>query len=255
MPSAKPKRKTPSKAQLRFCVFGDSHIACVKHAQDEGLLQLDGVDLQFWGAPGPQFRDLHFEGGKMIASSPQARDSLARINPDHVDGLAPQDFDGFLFIGCRLRTSEFIVPLLQSQGRHHVSSAVRAMMLERWLQGCRWYRAAREFAKERPVYFSPAGFSNDGIVTEDEVASTINTEASTEERQALWDQIDAAMALDEIRLLRQPEETVTRGALTAAGYATALGGQADDKVHKNGAYGALILNQALSSMRALTVPA
>ncbi len=246
------KGKTSSKGRaLQFCVFGDSHIACVKHALDEDLLDLKDVTLEFWGAPGPQFRDLHFEGGRLMARSEVARDSLAKINPARVEGLGPEDFDGFLFIGCRLRASEFLLPLLGSLpgSSGYLSSAVRRLMLSRWLEGCRWYRAAREFAKLRPVFFSPAGFLNDGIVSEDEVARTINTEATEAERKAIWDRVALAMQQDNIHLIRQPEETVTRGGLTRAEFATTLGDQGDDSVHKNGAYGALILNQALQDLR------
>lgn len=259
MPLAKSssRKKSKPKSKTRFCVFGDSHIACIKHAQDEGLLQLDGVKLHFWGAPGPQFRDLHQDGDRLVATSQAARDSLARINPDLGYALSPTDFDGYLFNGCRLRSTEYLVPLLQARagGAVFYSSAVRDLMLARWLDSCRWYRAAREFAKQRPVFFAPAGFLNDGIISEEEVARGINTQATCAERQALWDQIEKAMADDGIRLIRQPEETVTRGALTAAEFATALGGQGDDAVHKNGAYGALILNQALAQMQKLKVPA
>jgi hypothetical protein len=241
----------PQQIALRFCVFGDSHIACIKHALDEGLLDLQGIELEFWGAPGPQFRDLHFVDGQLVGTTEAARDNLAKINPARSAALVPQDFDGFLFIGCRLRLSELLVPLLQNQAGKpgYVSAAVRDLMLTRWLEGCRWYRAAREFAKERPVYFSPAGFLNEGVLSEDELASAINAEATAAERSALWQLMEVAMAGDAIQLLRQPEETVTRGALTARSYATTLGVQDDDAVHKNGAYGALILNQALAQLR------
>jgi hypothetical protein len=250
--SAKSVRPKSAKA-LRFCVFGDSHIACVKHALDEGLLDLQGVDLEFWGAPGPRFRDLHMEEGRFVATSDEARDQLAKINPERFSGLGPDDFDGFLFIGCRLRSSDFLVPMLASVpgSPGYLSQAVRDMMLPRWLDSCRWYRAAREFARHRPVFFSPAGFLNDGIVSEEQVARTVNTEADAAERGVLWDQIAEAMQQDNIQLIRQPEETVTRGGLTRAEFATDLGDQGDDSVHKNGAYGALILNQALGEMRAL----
>ncbi|MFT6457038.1 hypothetical protein [Pseudophaeobacter arcticus] len=250
--SSKTTKATPARS-LRFCVFGDSHIACVKHALDEGLLDLKGIELEFWGAPGPQFRDLHLEEGRLVGTSAAARDSLARINPARSAALDPQDFDGFLFIGCRLRSSEFLVPLLASQpgSLGYLSQAVRDLMLPRWLEGCRWYRAAREFAKQRPVFFSPAGFLNDGIVSEDEVARTVNIEATQAERDVIWDQIAKAMEEDKIQLIRQPEDTVTRGGLTRAAFATSLGDQGDDSVHKNGAYGALILNQALGALRAM----
>jgi len=250
--SSKTNKTSPAR-NLRFCVFGDSHIACVKHALDEGLLDLEGVELEFWGAPGPQFRDLHLEDGRFVGTSAAARDSLAKINPARSAGLEPQAFDGFLFIGCRLRASDFLVPVLASQpgALGYLSQAVRDLMLTRWLEGCRWYRAAHEFAKQRPVFFSPAGFLNDGIVSEDEVARTVNTEATEAERDMLWDQIAKAMGEDNIQLIRQPEETVTRGGLTRAAFATSLGDQGDDSVHKNGAYGALILNQALGALRAV----
>jgi len=260
MPSAKSTaRKKASKSSkpspsrpLRFCVFGDSHIACVKHALDEDLLDLQGVELAFWGAPGPQFRDLHLEEGRLVARSEAVRDSLAKINPTHSEALQPLDYDGFLFIGCRLRASEFVLPLLASQpgSLGYLSATVRDLMLARWLDGCRWYRAAREFAKQRPVFFSPAGFLNDGILSEDEVTRTVNTEATQAQRQMIWDRIDLAMQQDGIRLIQQPEETVARGGLTRAEFATQLGDQGDDSVHKNGPYGAMILNQALREMRA-----
>ena len=44
---------------------------------------------------------------------------------------------------------------------------------------------------------------------------------------------------------------MTRGGLTRAEFATNLGDQGDDSVHKNGAYGALILDQALRELRAV----
>ena len=196
------KSSKPSAAQsLRFCVFGDSHIACVKHALDEDLLDLKGVDLEFWGAPGPQFRDLHLEEGRLVGTSAAARDSLAKINPARSAGLDPQAFDGILFIGCRLRASEFLVPVLASVpgSPGYLSQALRDLMLTRWLEGCRWYRAARVFAQTCPVFFSPAGFLNDGILSEDEIASTINTEATQRARDEIWDQIALAMAQDNIQ--------------------------------------------------------
>ena len=248
--SGKSLTASPGRAQ-RFCVCGDSHIACVKHALDEGLLDLTGVDLEFWGAPGPRFRDLHMEDGRFTVTSDAARDQLAKINPERTSGLAPDEFDGFLFIGCRLRSSDFLVPMLASVpgSAGYLSQAVRDLMLPRWLDSCRWYRAACEFAKQRPVFFSPAGFLNDGIVSEEEVARSVNTEATATDRAALWDQVAEAMQRDNIHLIRQPEETVTRGGLTRAEFATDLGDQGDDSVHKNGAYGALILHQALGAMR------
>ncbi|WP_241525705.1 hypothetical protein [Pseudophaeobacter leonis] len=92
-----------------------------------------------------------------MGTTEAARDNLAKINPARSAALVPQDFDGFLFIGCRLRLSEFLVPLLQNQAGKpgFVSAAVRDLMLVRWLEGCRWYRAAAGVCQRAAsVFFS-----------------------------------------------------------------------------------------------------
>jgi len=242
----------PLDKTMRFCVYGDSHIACVKNALAEKTVALDGVSLEFWGAAGPSFRDLRFVEGRIEPTTPEAQAHLALINPQGRSCLAPPDFDAYLFMGCRLRAAEFLVPVLRgyAEPAAFVTSALRALMLQRWLEGCRSYRVAREFAKERPVFFAPAGFLNDQILTEEEVEATVNTEATAQQRADLWAEIGAAMAKGGVHLIPQPEETVTRGALTHIDYAADPQAVEGDTVHKNAAYGALILNAALSRAQA-----
>lgn len=247
----------PLDRTLQFCVYGDSHIACIKNAVDEDRVDLTGVDLEFWGAAGPRFRDLHFVDGRITPTSPEAERYLEVINPEGRKELSPTDFEAYLFMGCRLRASEFLVPILRghSDATAFVSSAVRATMLFRWLEGCRSYRVAREFAKNRPVLFAPAGFLNDRLIKEDEVQATINTGATLEQRAELWREVERAMAQDGVTLLAQPEETVIRGALTHFDYAAKPEAVDGDTVHKNGAYGALILNAAIAGAKAARITA
>ncbi len=241
----------PLDDRLRICVYGDSHIACIKRAVDEGRVDLTGIALEFWGAPGPRFRDIHLKNGRLAPTTDQSRAMVARVNAQGRATLAAQDFDGFVFVGSRLRASAYLTPLLyrDAQPDGFLSQAVRQVMLERWLNSCRAYRVAREFAQSVPLCFAPAGFLNDQVVPEDEIAASINTAATTAARRHLWDGISQAMATDGITLLAQPESTVTRGALTRLEYAAEAARADGDTVHKNGAYGALLLTQALAHLR------
>lgn len=46
-----------------LCIFGDSHLASLKQALDQGLLDPAGANVEFWGAYGPCFRQLRYREG------------------------------------------------------------------------------------------------------------------------------------------------------------------------------------------------
>lgn len=230
-----------------ICVFGDSHIACVKRAVDDGRVDIPADRLEFWGASGPDFRGIHLRGGRLKPMTEEARAQVQMISSSGRDSLGAGDFDAFLFVGSRLRSHSYIVPMLwrARDEAGYLSQAVRDAVLDRWLTGCRAYRAARAFAatgKSR-VFFSPASFMNDQIMDEKTIARTINQEASASARADLWNGVAQRMGRDGVTLIAQPEQTVTRGCLTKIDYASERAVEMRDPVHKNGAYGALILEQ------------
>ena len=47
----------------RLCIFGDSHYACLKQAEVQGLVDVSGVDLEYWGHVGGRFRYLEVRDG------------------------------------------------------------------------------------------------------------------------------------------------------------------------------------------------
>lgn len=242
----------PSHGKPSVCIYGDSHIACVKRAVDEARLDLPVASLEFWGASGPAFRGIHMKGGRLKPLTPEARAQAEMISDSGRDSLGATDFDVVFFVGCRLRAQTYIVPMLwrEAEEAGFLSQAVRAAVLERWLTGCRAYRAARDFAAtgKTRVFFAPAPFMNDGVLDEKVIARSINQKATAGQRETLWQGVAQRMAQDGVTLIAQPEETVTRGCLTKSDFASERAVELRDPVHKNGAYGALLLRDLFSRL-------
>lgn len=242
----------PSRDRVSICVYGDSHIACIKHALDESLVTAPEGGLEFWGASGPAFRGIHLKGGRLQPLTDEARAQVQMISETGRESLEPEDFDVFLFVGSRLRAQSYIVPMLWrlQDDAGFLSQAVRDAVLERWLTGCRSYRAARAFAAtgKTRVFFSPASFLNDQVLDAKVVARSINQQATAAQRADLWDGVARRMDQDGVGLIAQPEETVTRGCLTRIEFASSRATELQDPVHKNGAFGALILKELFARL-------
>ena len=242
-----------SRVDPTLCIYGDSHLAGIKLALNEKRIDPGAVQIEFWGADGPQFREIHMVDGRMTPTTDAASARVALINANGRKDIGANDFGQYLFVGGRLRSHEYIAPMLNRlrDDIGFLSRAVRLRVLTRWLNGCRSYRTAREFAQSggARVLFAPASFLNDQVVRESDVAREINENATAEDRGVVWDEMSEAMAADGVELLRQPEITVTRGCLTKLDYAANRVIENRDTVHKNGTYGALVLGEALTRLQ------
>jgi len=242
----------PSPSEPSLCIYGDSHLASLKLALDQGLVETGDLKIEFWGADGPLFREIDLIDGRARPRTEAAMERVKLVNGNGRTELAPDDFSAFLFAGGRLRNHEFTAPMLcrMNDETGFLSQAVRQKALHRWLNGRRSYRIARTFAASGrcTVFFAPAPFLNETAASEAEIAGHVDPRTTPEQRAAIWDEIEAAMAADGVRLIRQPEETVTKGALTKAEYATERARERRDAVHMNGAYGALVLRQVIDDL-------
>lgn len=243
----------PSPTDRSLCIYGDSQLACIKAALNQGLIDTSGFAIEFWGGGGPWFRDLRWRNGRIRPTTDDSRLILNTVNRRGRDSLGAEDFDDFLFVGARLRASEFLIPALRGRGggAGFLSRAVIERLLDNWLASNRSYRFARSFAESgrARVLFAPAPLPCDTILDPAEVAATVNQLADAGDRAELWEMVARAMAADGIELVAQPDETVTRGCLTRADFAADGAREAGDAAHMNGAYGALILTRALDRLR------
>ncbi|MGI3163708.1 hypothetical protein [Pseudooceanicola sp. 200-1SW] len=242
MPSPAERAPVAASAPLpSLCIFGDSHIASVKHALDAGLLPLVAEHLEFWGAYGPAFRALEFRDNTILPGDEAARDMALRINGAGRGALGGADFAGYLFYGARLRMADFMPPLLETLCTGgHLSAAVQEKVARRFLRGTKAYRIACEFARATPglpIAFAPAPLLTLGVGNPGRLYPAA-AGATADQREAIRLWLDRAAARDGLRLLHQPEDTITGGYWTAPAWASEEAGQEDDPVHKNAAFAA-----------------
>ena len=247
------------RSRQRICFFGDSQIASVKLAFDQGLLQLPPeVDVEFWGATGPNFRKLRMKDGRIVPDK-AALPFVQKINDHGREALAPEDFDGFVFYGARMRVVEFFAPYLHRQldPRAGQSCAVLETAAAGWLVTNRSYRYARAFSGSgAQVCVVPSPLPTEGILDPARRGSgfagyPLALEAEVEHRSVLWAALSAVALRDGLMLLPQPEDTIASGAMTQARFAREGAAEAGDEGHKNPEFAAAVLRDWARSANSL----
>ena len=232
-------------SDARLCLFGDSHIACVKQA-------LDGMDpppeIALWGVAGNRFRQLVMQDGALQAGDAETAARVADVAGADRPALRPGDFDVVFFLSARVRVHRVFMELLSRPCRDtgHLSAAMSRAYVAEQLRQHAGYGWAAEFARagEAEIVFMPAPLETDGIAeVPDRFAPGLT--AGRAEREAVWTLIADVMDEDGIVLAPQPEATIARGFLTAGAYAAEGAAEARDPAHKNAAFGALVVQAAL----------
>jgi hypothetical protein len=232
-----------------LCIFGDSHMASVKHALNQNLVKVaDDLSVEFWGANGPLFRELDLIDGKIVPR-PTALGTVLMVNGNGRKVLNPDDFDMCLFLGTRIRTSRFVSPVLQKLkgGNEFLSEAVFLQCCQDWLPNYRFYRAAQSFAesgKTKVVLMS------NSLQAEDSPPSQVDLypdamKATKADRGRIWKAFGNICANDGITYIPQIEDTITSGCLTKAKYTRIDSDGLPDYAHRNAEYGALIMADLL----------
>ena len=192
----------------RLCVFGDSHFACVRIAVDKGLVDTSGVDVEFWGNIGKQFRHLTWRNGQVEPMDDFTAQRFAKTNEKGRIVLNGADFDAIFFMGCRIDVHRLFPEALH---RRRTPELRLSAGVER-----RWFA---DFIRRQPPYHFARNF--------------------------------AAQADTRVLLAPVPfdtEQTVVNGCCTDPQYAVQKHIERDDRTHKNPAYGALILTEALERL-------
>lgn len=236
---------SPHKARS-LCFIGDSQMGSLQRAFSEGLTSAPkGTDVEFWGAPGAYFRNIHWHKGAVRASD-DALDAVRRINARGRDHIAPGDFDTVVFYGARLRVAEFFGPYLEwvHTHRHLPSADVLKTTAREFVWETRAYRMAHTLAEAgtRVIYVPGPFYSADVLdLTEKNrffhhYPGAVHGTAPLRDR--LWRVLEDVSADLGITLIRQPDDTVTGGILTHSRYACENAVAQGDVGHKSAAFAA-----------------
>lgn len=236
----------------RLCVFGDSHYACLKQAEVQGLVDVSGLDLEYWGHVGGRFRFLEVRAGAIHPLDEFTAQRFARFNAQGRTFLPAAAFDTILVSGARVYVWGLFVRVLGAlaEGRF-VSSGLVRRMLSDGLRVQSGYRLAAGLAAAGAarILLSPVAFYT---AIPPERAEAINPAMAALIPGYLprfWEILEEVAAADGIRLLAQPAETVVEGLYTDPAFAVADHVDRGDYEHHNAAYGALVLARAVAIAR------
>ena len=134
----------------RLCVFGDSHYACLKQAETGGLVDVSGVELEYWGHVGRRFRYLEFRDGAIWPVDDYTAQRFARFNAKGRTSLPAADFDAILVAGARVYVWGMFFNLLKALAEGPmVSEGLQRRILADGLRSQQGYRLARGLAATR----------------------------------------------------------------------------------------------------------
>lgn len=257
--SSVPLPDKPILANRQICIFGDSHIACLRYAVVNRLTPRRFVDIEFWGTAGNRFRHLAYLDGAIRPTDEFTARRFAAINSKGREELRPDDFEMVLFMGCRTRVNGLFMDFLHRA--HHpglfLSTGVKREIIKAHLRHHYCYQFATAFAAQARarIVYAPVSLQILGIgpALPAEFADAVR--GTPPERAAIWQMIAEVMAEDGITLLAQDDKTVVQGCFTDPGFAVNLAVERQDGTHKNAAYGAIVLEQALNLLHAMPAPA
>jgi hypothetical protein len=145
----------------RLCIFGDSHYACLKQAEFDGLVDVSGVDIEYWGHVGGRFRFLEFRDGAVRPLDDFTARRFAKFNAKGRKHLPAADFDVIHVTGARVYVwGLFNQLLLGLTGGPFVSSGLARRILVDGLRRQAGYRLATGLAStgKTRVLLSPVAY-------------------------------------------------------------------------------------------------
>jgi hypothetical protein len=236
----------------RVCVFGDSHYACLKQAEVQGLADVSGLDLEYWGHVGTRFRHLAFRDGAIHPTDDFTARRFAKFNARGRMFLPAADFDAILVMGARVYVGPVMLAVMHA--RCHgpfVSSGLMRRMLTGRLHGQAGYKLAAGLARtgRAQVLLAPVAFPTENPLPKPPLLTPEVTALGPDLRAEMWQILTDAAAEDGVTLLPQPEDSVTDACCTRAAFAVDGHVAKKDYEHKNPAYGALIWTAALPILR------
>ena len=238
----------------RFCIFGDSHYACLRQAEVQRLVDVGGVELEYWGHVGSRFRQLEFRDGAIHPLDDFTARRFAKFNAKGRTFLPAADFDAILVMGARVYVWRLFLGLLRAMTvGPMVSEGLQRRILADGLRGQAGYRLTAGLAGTRTarLLLAPvAYYTYDADWAAAEITPAM-TALMPDALGRFWQVLADVAAEDGITLLPQAPETVVEGMFSDPAYAVADHLAKRDFEHHNAAYGAIVLARAMALVRPL----
>lgn len=238
----------------RLCIFGDSHYACIRQAETQGLVDMTGLEVEHWGHVGGLFLRLRSRHGVVYSDDERTALRFAKFNEKGRTELVAGDFDAILVMGARTYMVGLFQKLAEVQrSDQFASQGLRLRMVCDHLRRQFGYQLARSLAAPGTtrVFLAPTSFPTENPGDPAQAPLVLGQAGHI---AATWDLAMRAARQDGIDLVPQPEETRAGGWLTRADFAVADHVRKRDYAHRNARYGALILQRVLADIRGQELP-
>ena len=239
-------------ARPRLAVFGDSHYACIRMAHGLGLVDLSGLEVEYWGHVGRRFNFLDCKDGVILPKDDYTAQRFAKFNENGRTSLPAAEFDVILFAGARIDVTDLMISLLGAQvSGQFLSQGLKRRMARDRLHALMAYQFAQDFAAhaEALVVLSPVSFPTVGSPKSPAARTDPLRDCTAADRAKLWDLMAEVAAEDGLLLIPQPEETVVNGVFTSADFAVDGYLERADYAHRNAAFGAAVMRQVLALLK------
>jgi hypothetical protein len=236
----------------KLAVFGDSHYACVKQAHNLGLVDLSGIDVEYWGHVGGRFHFLESRDGAIYPKDDFTAARFAKFNEKGRQFLPAADFDMVFFMGARITVMPFVAEFIRAKRLGiFMSSGLKRRMARDQMTSKTAYGFAKDMAatKTAHIVVAPVSFTTFADLATNALITAETRAGSAEDRAEAWQLLCDVAAEDGITLIPQPDETVVDCVFTRSEYAVESPETRKDYTHRNAAYGAIVFKTALDLIR------
>ncbi|OYW58300.1 MAG: hypothetical protein B7Z31_08035 [Rhodobacterales bacterium 12-65-15] len=240
----------------RLAIFGDSHYACLKQADVQGLVDLSALEVEYWGHVGGRFRNLEFRGGAIHPTDDFTAQRFAKFNEKGRLFLPASDFDVILLAGARTYLARSFLALLRLRAQGpFVSRGLMSRILQDNLRDQAGFRlgAALAATSSVRVLLAPIAFYTEYPADLAQMTPEMLALAP-DIVPFLWEEVARITTEAGMTLIPQPAGTITNWLWTRAEYAVAGYLAKQDHEHHNAAYGALVLTAMLDHLRRVVLP-
>jgi len=208
---------------VKICVIGNSHIACLKHAVQNGALDGTGADIVFFGAPGKNFKKIQFRDG-VIRGPEELRDKLLLVSEGRYTQIDPAEFDVVVIYGGAFCLHILVGGIHRAlKNKVHISEKCLETGIERWTISKHTFRLAREIGKTssttrailvpRPIPANGAAVESGNVnrhIESDWLWDTLELAF----RRKIWDICRQAAERRGVEIFLQPETTIDANQFT-----------------------------------------
>ncbi len=238
---------------MKIAIVGNSHLAALKLAVRNNLFSAKRLDVSFWGLPGPEFRSITYDNGRL--QTPHKAVAF-KLSDGRYESLPVYDFDAIIFHGMVLNPSDYLFSLRKMTDN---LSCYSSAFLREGLQACIEQAPAWDLVRSLRADYDRRVLMSSMPLKSDDSGQFKALSVTADELSLLNSHIRAILCGIGVEYLPQPSVTVREHKYTRGEFCVqsvrltanlACEHPDDDYIHMNGLYGARVLHDIDVQLRA-----